>query len=160
MDLAAGGIQHVRLAQEPQPRHRESNRGIVEGPSELTDRPWCDDRVGVEEDERVSTRVTCAEVACRGKADVAAGRHDGHERERASVVELRYLVAVVDDDRFHRVVMLALERPQAFEEHGPLVARDDDDGDRRARRPRAFPAVVARAAGRLAPGRAGDARAQ
>jgi hypothetical protein len=116
VNLRPGRVQSVRLVEQPQASHRDSDRRIGEPTLECPDRPRRDDRVRADENQAVARSLLRAGVTAASKAEILARRDDSDSIARLSVLDLRPAIAVVDDDD---LVGLSRERVEAAPELRP-----------------------------------------
>ena len=119
----AARVEQLRSVEQAQPRHRDSDRRVLQGVCQPIQGARIDNRVGVEKDEHVAARLGGATVAAARVAKVAAGL-DQPDAER---LDHRAIAAgVVDHD--HLGLRLAVaQRAQAACKSSARLKRDDDD---------------------------------
>jgi hypothetical protein len=120
--LVAGRVQELGLVEEPQTGGDDADRRVLERPHEPVECPRSDDRVGVEEDERVAGRIARALVGATREAQVPSRGDDPDAVARRRRVDLGPAAAVVDDDD-----LVGLEGVEQPPERLAGAVGDDDD---------------------------------
>ena len=95
--LGPGRVQDLRPIQQPESRHRDPDRRLREARRQRPQRAGRDDRVGVQEDEDVATRLPRTQVRTGREAEVFRRSHEPQafpSTLAATVVDDNHLVSL------------------------------------------------------------------